>query len=123
MSTTAFAGAKLETLLFSNTAAAASSPSAAASVAASPAQIGLFGKVGRPSRRSLQIQRGFGFGLNSVNSTIKCEVSSNVLETTNAASSSSARSPSLSALEQLKTSAADSNSLFLSKFAFNSIIS
>lgn len=95
---TAFAGAKLETLLVGNK--AASSPS---SVANSPAQFGLFGNLSR-ARKSLQVQRSFGLGLNY--SAIRCEVSSPSSDATNAAPSS-ASSSSLSALEQLKTSAAD----------------
>lgn len=99
---TAFAGAKLETLLVSNK--AASSPS---SVATSPAQIGLFGNLNRARRSSLHVQRGY--------SAIRCEVSSpssDVLDAANAVPSSTSSS-SLSALQQLKTSAADSNSLLL----------
>ncbi|KAL3505000.1 hypothetical protein ACH5RR_034841 [Cinchona calisaya] len=102
---TAFAApAKLETLLVSNT-----TSSGAAPMAASSAQIGLFFKPAR-ARRFLQFQRGFGGWLNSSN---RCEISSDdsieisgkVDNFINAASSSSASS--LSALQQLKTSAAD----------------
>ncbi|KAL3514311.1 hypothetical protein ACH5RR_027028 [Cinchona calisaya] len=94
---TAFAAAKLETLLVSNT----TSSSAAASA---PAQIGLFLKPAPAARRSLQIQRGFRC---EIASNVSIETSDKVDFTTNAASSSSASASSLSALEQLKTSAAD----------------
>lgn len=106
---TAFAPAKLETLLLSNT---TSSPS-------SPAQIGLFCKPARAasasaSSRAFQIQRRFSFTPPS----IRCEVASDALleishevDFANAASSSASAASSLSALQQLKTSAADRNIL------------
>ncbi|KAK3031275.1 hypothetical protein RJ639_035575 [Escallonia herrerae] len=80
----AFAGAKLETLLLSNAATAASSS----------AQIGISCKPAQAGRRAPARRGGCA---------IRCEVAaSDVLVGVNSASSSS-----LSALEQLKTSAAD----------------
>ncbi|KAK3021474.1 hypothetical protein RJ639_047646 [Escallonia herrerae] len=79
----AFAGAKLETLLLSNAAAASSS-----------AQIGISCKPARTGRRAPARRGGCA---------IRCEVAaSDVLVGVNSAASSS-----LSAIEQLKTSAAD----------------
>lgn len=111
---TAFAAAKLETLFISNTTSSAAAPMAAAS----PAQAGLFPRPARAARRSLQISRSSALNLNvnSASSSVRCEVASDVsVEETsdkmgfsaNAAASSSASASSLSALEQLKTSAAD----------------
>lgn len=82
----AFAGAKLETILLSNAAAAASS---------SPSQFHQIGVFCKP--RKTLIQRG----LNSV----RCEIQTTDTVDTNRVASSS----SLSAFEQLKTSTADSN--------------
>ncbi|XP_027089895.1 glutamyl-tRNA reductase 1, chloroplastic [Coffea arabica] len=109
----AFAAAKLETLLISNATSSAAAPMAAAS----PAQVGLFPRSARAARRSLQMSSASALNLNvnSTSSSVRCEVASDFsVETsdkmdfaTNAASSSSALASSLSALEQLKTSAAD----------------
>ncbi|PSS19686.1 Glutamyl-tRNA reductase [Actinidia chinensis var. chinensis] len=82
----AFAGAKLETLIRSRASADGSTQTAAA-------QIRVLCKPIRTRRAS--IRRGVP--------TVRCEVGSDVLVQINTASSS----PSLSALEQLKTSAAD----------------
>ncbi|XP_058221987.1 glutamyl-tRNA reductase 1, chloroplastic-like [Rhododendron vialii] len=86
----AFGGAKLETLLLSNSAAAVP-----------PCQIRVFCKQARTGRAL--IRRG--------GPAIRCEVASDVLVQTAGGidqnASSDSRSPSLSALEQLKTSAAD----------------
>ncbi|KAL6955320.1 glutamyl-tRNA reductase [Sarracenia purpurea var. burkii] len=107
----AFAGAKLETLLLSNSPAAAAVSSSA--VALSPSQTRIICKPTR-TRRAL-IPRG---GL-----TIRCDGASDVLTQTadkadpNSVSGSS--SPSLSALELLKTSAADSASIFIALFFFH----
>ncbi|KAA8528402.1 hypothetical protein F0562_035757 [Nyssa sinensis] len=85
----AFAGTKLETLLLGN------------SAASSPSQIRIFCKPTR-SRRNL-IQRGWGY----FNPAIRCEAASDVLVQTTDKVEFKAASSSLSALEQLKTSAAD----------------
>ncbi|XAR48467.1 Glutamyl-tRNA reductase [Bertholletia excelsa] len=91
----AFARAKFETLLVSNTAASASSSSA---MALSSSQIRVLCKPTRTIRVS--IQRG--------GSSIRCEVASDApVETAVKVDANSASSPGLSALEQLKTSAAD----------------
>ncbi|KAF7137186.1 hypothetical protein RHSIM_Rhsim07G0214800 [Rhododendron simsii] len=86
----AFGGAKLETLLLSNSAAAVP-----------PCQIRVFCKPARTGRAL--IRRG--------GPAIRCEVASDVLVQAAGGidqnASSDSRSPSLSALEQLKTSAAD----------------
>lgn len=110
---TAFAAAKLETLLICNTTSSAAAPVAAAS----PPQVGLFPRPARAARRSLQMSSGSALYLNvnSTSSSVRCEIAPDVsVETsdkmdfaTNAASYSSASASSLSALEQLKTSAAD----------------
>lgn len=91
----AFLGAKLETLLVSNTASSSSA-----------------GHVGSPAsaraRRAALIRKNWGM--------IRCEAAPDALaqaESPNAASFSASAS-SLSALEQLKTSAADSMNAFLS---------
>lgn len=90
----AFVGAKLEALLVSNTASSSMSASAAHAVFPASAR----------ARRAAQIRRGCGL--------IRCEAAPDVLaqadsvEPTNAASLSASAS-SLSALEQLKASAAD----------------
>lgn len=97
----AFVGAKLEALLVSNTA------SSSISASASPVQVGLLCKLSSaPARRTPLIRRYSG--------TFRCEATPDALvqaekaDSTNAASASS-----LSALEQLKTSAADSMHFFL----------
>ncbi|XP_057505385.1 LOW QUALITY PROTEIN: glutamyl-tRNA reductase 1, chloroplastic-like [Actinidia eriantha] len=82
----AFAGVKLETLIRSRASTAVSAPPA-------PAQIRVLCKPIQTRRTA--IRRG--------GPTVRCEVGSDVLVQINTASSS----PSLSALEQLKTSAAD----------------
>ncbi|XP_059641735.1 glutamyl-tRNA reductase 1, chloroplastic-like isoform X2 [Cornus florida] len=88
----AFAGAKLETLLLGNTSSTRSSPS----------QNGVFCKPTR-TRRTL-IQRGWA----SFNPTVRSEVASDVsLQTSDKIDTNTASSSSLFALEQLKTSAAD----------------
>nr|GLL48999.1 glutamyl-tRNA reductase 1, chloroplastic-like [Ipomoea trifida] len=89
----AFSGAKLESLLVSNGAAAAAS-----NPAASPASFGALCKASARARRGL-VQRG----------SFRCEVS---VQPQNAAAASAAAAnaataSSLSALEQLKTSAGD----------------
>uniref|UniRef100_A0A5B6ZST7 Glutamyl-tRNA reductase n=1 Tax=Davidia involucrata TaxID=16924 RepID=A0A5B6ZST7_DAVIN len=95
----AFAGTKLETLLLSNSAASSSSSRPSSS------QIGIFCKPTR-TRRTL-IQRGWG----SFNPAIRSEVASDVfVQSTDKIDPNAASSPSsssLSALQQLKTSAAD----------------
>lgn len=83
---TAFSGAKLESL------------SSSAS-AASPASIGLFCNPGRVRR--LSIQKGL------FNSGIRCEVSASDVVDQSQSSGNVTSSSSLSALEQLKSSAAD----------------
>lgn len=83
---TAFSGAKLESL----------SSSAAAT---SPASIGLFCNPGRVRR--LSIQKGL------FNSGIRCEVAASDVLDQSQSSANVTSSSSLSALEQLKTSAAD----------------
>jgi glutamyl-tRNA reductase len=97
----AFLGAKLETLIVSNSAAAVPPPSRSLSSAAlNPCQIRVFCKPTR-TRRAL-VERG--------RLAIRCEVSSDVLVQTAGdvdQNVSDSRSTSLSALEQLKTSAVD----------------
>uniref|UniRef100_A0A5B6ZUL8 Glutamyl-tRNA reductase n=1 Tax=Davidia involucrata TaxID=16924 RepID=A0A5B6ZUL8_DAVIN len=91
----AFAGAKLETLLLSNSASSSSPRS-------TPSQIRIFCKPTR-NRRTL-IQRGWA----SFNPAIRCEVAPDVLvQTTDKIDPNAASSSSLSALEQLKASAVD----------------
>lgn len=87
----AFAGAKLETFLLSNPAAVAVASSSASASALSPGQIRVLCKPTR-TKRALIPRAG---------STIRCEVVAPDSAT------SAPPSPSLSALEQLKTSAAD----------------
>ena len=88
----AFTGAKFETLIRSRASADGSTPTAAAHIRV----------LCKPIRtRRASIRRG--------GPTVRCEVGSDVLVQINTASSS----PSLSALEQLKTSAADSTLKFL----------
>ncbi|XP_051126422.1 glutamyl-tRNA reductase 1, chloroplastic-like [Andrographis paniculata] len=96
----AFVGAKLEALLVSNTAAAASATAAASS----PAQAGLLCVpiAARSKRNPAVLRRNWGI--------IKCDAAPDTLipsEKLDAASATSASASSLSALEQLKTSAAD----------------
>ncbi|XP_052189643.1 glutamyl-tRNA reductase 1, chloroplastic-like [Diospyros lotus] len=87
----AFAGAKLETFLLSNPAAGAVASTSASASALSPGQIRVLCKPTR-TKRALVPRAG---------STIRCEVVAPDSAT------SAPPSPSLSALEQLKTSAAD----------------
>ncbi|PIN03565.1 Glutamyl-tRNA reductase [Handroanthus impetiginosus] len=95
----AFVGAKLEALLVSNTA------SSSMSVSVSPAQAGLLcNPLSARGKRAALIRRTSGI--------IRCEAAPEALSQTekvdlNNAASSSASASSLSALEQLKTSAAD----------------
>ncbi|XP_073153298.1 glutamyl-tRNA reductase 1, chloroplastic-like [Henckelia pumila] len=92
----AFLAAKLENLLISSTATASVA-------AASTPPVGLLCKPGNPGKHRASLNRR-GYSGN-----LRCEVASDVLgqlDSTNAASSSGLAS-SLSALEQLKTSAAD----------------
>lgn len=95
----AFVGAKLEALLVSNTASSSMSASAAHAVFPASAR----------ARRAALIRRGCGL--------IRCEAAPDALaqaenvEPTNAASLSASAS-SLTALEQLKASAADSMDAF-----------
>ncbi|KAK6116070.1 hypothetical protein DH2020_008339 [Rehmannia glutinosa] len=95
----AFVGAKLDALLVSNTA------SSSMSASASPAHIGLLCKpVASRAKRAALIRRNSGI--------FRCEVAPDALVQTEKvdlanAASSSASASSLSALEQLKTSAAD----------------
>ena len=93
----AFAGAKLETLLAG--ASATSSPA----VALSPSQIRVLCKPTR-TKRALIHRTG---------PNIRCEVASDVLVQSDP-NTDSRSSSSLSALEQLKTSAADRTSTFFS---------
>lgn len=97
----AFLGAKLETLIVSNSAAAVPPPSRSLSSAAlNPCQIRVFCKPTR-TRRAV-VERG--------RLAIRCEVASDVLVQTAGdvdQNVSDSRSTSLSALEQLKTSAVD----------------
>ncbi|XP_019156643.1 PREDICTED: glutamyl-tRNA reductase 1, chloroplastic-like [Ipomoea nil] len=90
----AFSGAKLESLLVSNAAAAASNP------AASPASFGVLCKASARARPRGLVQRG------SFSSSIRCEVSVQP-QNAAAAAANAASDSSLSALEQLKTSAGD----------------
>ncbi|CAK9157911.1 unnamed protein product [Ilex paraguariensis] len=99
-----FAGVNFETLLISSSAATASSSSLS-----TPNQIWVFCKPARTRRNSLVKKNGWG---SSSNPAIRCEIAASdvLVQTTdnsNSASSSSSRSSSLSALELLKTSAAD----------------
>lgn len=98
----AFLGAKLEALLLSNT--------ASSSVSASAGHVGL--PASARARRAALIRKNWGM--------IRCEAAPDALaqadnvESSNAASFSASAS-SLSALEQLKTSAADSMNAFAPK--------
>ncbi|CAK9155863.1 unnamed protein product [Ilex paraguariensis] len=99
-----FAGVNFETLLISSSAATASSSSLS-----TPNHIWVFCKPARTRRNSLVKKNGWG---SSSNPAIRCEIAASdvLVQTTdnsNSASSSSSRSSSLSALELLKTSAAD----------------
>ena len=105
----AFAGVKLESILLGNNAAAAttSSWSSSSSSSSSTHQIrGVFSKPIR-TRRAL-IQRPDRF---NPTATIRCEVAASDVQTTAEkiqSNTGSSFSSSLSALEQLKTSAGDS---------------
>lgn len=98
---TAFSGPKLESL----------SSSAAA---ASPASIGLFCNPGRVRR--LSIQKGL------FNSGIRCEVAASDVVDQSQSSGNVTSSSSLSALEQLKSSAADSMCFICVKFFLFTLI-
>ncbi|KAG8377414.1 hypothetical protein BUALT_Bualt08G0030500 [Buddleja alternifolia] len=89
-------GAKLETLLFTNTTASFS----LCGGSTSPAQVGLLSKSAARAKRTALFKKG--------NSGIfRCEVAGDNSDSSSSSSSSSASASSLSALEQLKTSAAD----------------